>query len=134
MTGTAFTNAQHAVGSAKAAQRLRLVDSLKAACAKEGWQGLWRGNGINVLRAGPQKAIDFFAFAVYKVSHIAAAWQNSCAWQEMLGCIMSNTCMMYCDTHVSVHAVHKNALKECTDMWSQHSDPHLYQLRTVWGT
>ena len=70
MTGTATTKVQHVVGSAKAAQRPRLVDSLKAACAKDGWPGLWRGNGINVLRAVPQKAIDFFAFAVYKDSHM----------------------------------------------------------------
>ena len=51
------------------------MDSLKAACAKEGWPGVWRGNGLNVLRAGPQKAIDFFAFAIYKVSQTASPMQ-----------------------------------------------------------
>lgn len=48
-------------------QRPHLINALKAATGGQGWQGLWRGNGLNVLRAGPQKAIDFFSFEVYKV-------------------------------------------------------------------
>ena len=47
--------------------RPHLIHALKAATGDQGWQGLWRGNGLNVLRAGPQKAIDFFSFEVYKV-------------------------------------------------------------------
>ena len=69
MTGTEPVRAQSAVGSLTTARGSKLVNSLKSACAKEGWPGLWRGNGLNVLRAGPQKAIDFFSFELYKVSH-----------------------------------------------------------------
>ena len=49
-------------------QRPHLIHALKAATSGQGWQGLWRGNGLNVLRAVPQKAIDFFSFEVYKVT------------------------------------------------------------------
>lgn len=49
-------------------QRPHLIHALKAATNGQGWQGLWRGNGLNVLRAVPQKAIDFFSFEVYKVT------------------------------------------------------------------
>lgn len=66
MTGT--TPASITVGGLKTAPGSKLVNALKTACAKDGWPGLWRGNGLNVLRAGPQKAIDFFAFELYKVS------------------------------------------------------------------
>ena len=56
-------------GVAAQQQRPNLVRALKAATEGQGWQGLWRGNGLNVLRAGPQKAIDFFSFELYKVIH-----------------------------------------------------------------
>ncbi|KAL3159559.1 hypothetical protein ABBQ38_009975 [Trebouxia sp. C0009 RCD-2024] len=53
-------------GVAAQQQRPNLVRALKVATEGQGWQGLWRGNGLNVLRAGPQKAIDFFSFELYK--------------------------------------------------------------------
>lgn len=36
--------------------------------AANGWRGLYRGNATNVLRSAPQKALDFFAFDVFKAS------------------------------------------------------------------
>lgn len=33
---------------------------------KQGWRALYRGNGANVARSAPQKAIDFFAFDTFK--------------------------------------------------------------------
>ncbi|KAL6751074.1 hypothetical protein V8C86DRAFT_734268 [Haematococcus lacustris] len=33
---------------------------------QQGWQGLYRGNALNVLRSAPQKALDFFAFDAFK--------------------------------------------------------------------
>ena len=36
-------------------------------CPLPGWRGLYRGNATNVLRSAPQKALDFFAFDVFKV-------------------------------------------------------------------
>ncbi|KIY98021.1 Calcium-binding carrier protein SCaMC-1-A [Monoraphidium neglectum] len=31
-----------------------------------GWRALYKGNGINVMRSAPQKALDFFNFDLYK--------------------------------------------------------------------
>jgi len=31
-----------------------------------GWRGLFKGNGVNVMRSAPQKALDFFAFEGFK--------------------------------------------------------------------
>ncbi len=36
--------------------------------ATSGLRGLYRGNATNVLRSAPQKALDFFAFDVFKVT------------------------------------------------------------------
>lgn len=58
-------------------RRPHLIHALKAATGGQGWQGLWRGNGLNVLRAGPQKAIDFFSFEVYKVMSQPVAKQKT---------------------------------------------------------
>lgn len=38
---------------------------------ERGWLGLFRGNTLNVVRAAPQKALDFFSFEIYKVRHFA---------------------------------------------------------------
>lgn len=35
--------------------------------SEHGWNGLYRGNMLNVVRAVPQKALDFFSFELYKV-------------------------------------------------------------------
>lgn len=34
--------------------------------ADGGWGCLYRGNLVNVLRSAPQKALDFFAFDLFK--------------------------------------------------------------------
>jgi hypothetical protein len=31
-----------------------------------GWPALFRGNAVNVMRSGPSKALDFFAFDNFK--------------------------------------------------------------------
>lgn len=59
-------------------RRPHLIRALKAATGGQGWQGLWRGNGLNVLRAGPQKALDFFSFEVYKVMLQPVASRTLC--------------------------------------------------------
>ena len=65
---TASIELQSDGGTALLRQRPDLMQALKASMGQQGWQGLWKGNGLNVLRAGPQKAIDFFSFELYKVS------------------------------------------------------------------
>lgn len=50
---------------------LRLMGRLWQAAVlivgRDGWKGLYRGNGLNTLRAGPQKAFDWFFFETYRV-------------------------------------------------------------------
>ena len=50
---------------------LRLMGRLWRAAVlivgRDGWKGLYRGNGLNTLRAGPQKAFDWFFFEAYRV-------------------------------------------------------------------
>ena len=50
---------------------LRLMSRLWQAAVlivgRDGWKGLYRGNGVNTLRAGPQKAFDWFFFEAYRV-------------------------------------------------------------------
>ena len=50
---------------------LRLMGRLWQAAVlivgRDGWKGLYRGNGLNTLRAGPQKAFDWFFFEAYRV-------------------------------------------------------------------
>ena len=45
-------------GTIRAAQTVMRAD---------GWRGLFRGNGVNVMRSAPQKALDFFIFDGMKV-------------------------------------------------------------------
>ncbi len=67
MTGGSSVEMHRACGTAVVTRRPSLLQALQAATGDRGWTGLWRGNGLNVLRAGPQKAIDFFSFELYKV-------------------------------------------------------------------
>jgi solute carrier family 25 phosphate transporter 23/24/25/41 len=55
----AMTGSMPEGGAMKAAQ-----DVVKS----NGWRGLFKGNGVNVMRSAPQKALDFFAFDAFKVS------------------------------------------------------------------
>lgn len=71
MTGGASVTVHSTGGTAVLKQRPSLLQALQAATGDRGWTGLWRGNGLNVLRAGPQKAIDFFTFELYKVGQYA---------------------------------------------------------------
>ncbi len=68
MTGGSSVEMHSARGTAIVTRRPSLQQALQAASGDRGWTGLWRGNGLNVLRAGPQKAIDFFSFELYKVA------------------------------------------------------------------
>ncbi len=67
MTGGPSVEMHSGIGTAVVTRRPSLLQALQAATGDSGWTGLWRGNGLNVLRAGPQKAIDFFSFELYKV-------------------------------------------------------------------
>ena len=77
MTGGSSMEMHSTYGKAAVTRRPSLLQALQAATVDRGWTGLWRGNGLNVLRAGPQKAIDFFSFELYKVvlacNHIQAS-------------------------------------------------------------
>jgi solute carrier family 25 phosphate transporter 23/24/25/41 len=42
------------------------VKAAKQIVADHGWNALYRGNMLNVVRAVPQKALDFFSFEMYK--------------------------------------------------------------------
>lgn len=46
---------------------------------RDGWRALFRGNAANVLKAAPQKAIDFFAFEAFKASPWLATWTSPAA-------------------------------------------------------
>ena len=83
MTGTSPAQQRTAVGNVITKSRLNVLEILQAASAREGWLGLWRGNGLNVLRAGPQKAIDFFSFEMYKVSQASPV----STWSEHVICV-----------------------------------------------
>ena len=67
MTGAGYVEGQGSGGAAALKQKFSLQQALSTATQGKGWSELWRGNGLNVLRAGPQKAIDFFSFELYKV-------------------------------------------------------------------
>ena len=47
-------------------QASNLTDAATGIMRSHGISGLYRGNGLNVLRSAPQKALDFFAFDGYK--------------------------------------------------------------------
>jgi len=44
----------------------QLADSTRRILLEEGWQGLWRGNGVNLLRIVPFKTLNFFFFDVFR--------------------------------------------------------------------
>mmetsp|Transcript_17553 Transcript_17553/g.48989 ORF Transcript_17553/g.48989 Transcript_17553/m.48989 type:complete len:335 (+) Transcript_17553:1350-2354(+) len=50
-------------GSAPSGGTLRAAHEV---VQSSGWKGLFRGNGVNVMRSAPQKALDFFAFDGFK--------------------------------------------------------------------
>eukprot|EP00252_Welwitschia_mirabilis_P010370 TRINITY_DN2360_c0_g1_i1.p1 TRINITY_DN2360_c0_g1~~TRINITY_DN2360_c0_g1_i1.p1 ORF type:complete len:410 (-),score=59.66 TRINITY_DN2360_c0_g1_i1:246-1475(-) len=43
-----------------------MVDVFSHIMENEGWQGLFRGNGVNVIRVAPSKAIELFAYDTVK--------------------------------------------------------------------
>lgn len=43
-----------------------LVAAASSIVQQQGWRGLYRGNAVNVMRSAPQKALDFFAFDMFK--------------------------------------------------------------------
>lgn len=43
-----------------------LVEAAQRIVAAQGWQGLYKGNLVNVMRSAPSKALDFFVFDAYK--------------------------------------------------------------------
>lgn len=44
----------------------QLQDATHRILVEEGWQGLWRGNGVNLLRIVPFKTLNFFFFDVFR--------------------------------------------------------------------
>ncbi|KAG2501242.1 hypothetical protein HYH03_001049 [Edaphochlamys debaryana] len=47
-------------------QSRSLAQAASDIVSSQGWQGLYRGNLLNVMRSAPQKALDFFAFDGFK--------------------------------------------------------------------
>ncbi|GLC41212.1 hypothetical protein PLESTB_001526500 [Pleodorina starrii] len=47
-------------------QSRSLAQAASDIVSSQGWQGLYRGNLLNVMRSAPQKALDFFAFDAFK--------------------------------------------------------------------
>jgi len=45
---------------------LKLEDLARGIVAKEGFAGFWKGNGLNIARTAPFKAINFCAFDTYR--------------------------------------------------------------------
>jgi solute carrier family 25 phosphate transporter 23/24/25/41 len=43
------------------------IKAAQSVVRANGWKGLFRGNGVNVMRSAPQKALDFFIFDGMKV-------------------------------------------------------------------
>lgn len=48
------------------------LSAARTVVQSSGWKGLFRGNGVNVMRSAPQKALDFFAFDGFKVMQFRA--------------------------------------------------------------
>lgn len=42
------------------------IQAARSVCSSNGWRSLFKGNLTNVIRAAPQKALDFFAFDAFK--------------------------------------------------------------------
>eukprot|EP00210_Caulerpa_lentillifera_P007277 g6959.t1 len=42
------------------------IQAARTVCKADGWRSLFKGNLTNVIRAAPQKALDFFAFDAFK--------------------------------------------------------------------
>ncbi|KAJ1446336.1 mitochondrial carrier domain-containing protein [Pelagophyceae sp. CCMP2097] len=63
-----------------------VLRSLRDLVAKDGFTGLWRGNGLNCVRVVPSSAIQFFSYTEYKRflypgvrESDLRAWQHACA-------------------------------------------------------
>lgn len=67
----AMTSPQAARGS--------LVQQAVALAQASGWRALYAGNGVNVMRSAPQKAMDFFWFDLFKVRRQPFTLPASCA-------------------------------------------------------
>ncbi|XP_052188194.1 probable mitochondrial adenine nucleotide transporter BTL3 [Diospyros lotus] len=47
-------------------EQKNLFELIKAIAASQGLKGFWKGNFVNILRTAPFKAINFYAYDVYK--------------------------------------------------------------------
>lgn len=56
-----------------------VLDMITSIARRDGWRSLFRGNAANVLKAAPQKAIDFFVFEALKGSPWLATWASPAA-------------------------------------------------------
>ncbi len=44
-----------------------VIGSLKTMYIEEGWKGLFKGNGTNVIRIAPYTAVQFMSYEKYKL-------------------------------------------------------------------
>jgi solute carrier family 25 phosphate transporter 23/24/25/41 len=49
-----------------------MTSMLKAIQRSEGWKGLFKGNGINIVRVVPFSGVEFYSFEVYKSYFVSA--------------------------------------------------------------
>mmetsp|Transcript_6446 Transcript_6446/g.18597 ORF Transcript_6446/g.18597 Transcript_6446/m.18597 type:complete len:331 (+) Transcript_6446:1335-2327(+) len=73
-------------GAAPATASGGSIAAARSILAASGWRGLFRGNGTNVLRSAPQKALDFFAFDLFKRTLRAEGGRRVFAAAGLAGC------------------------------------------------
>ena len=56
----------HGTGRYKSGKSLRIKDAFTYMLREGGVQGLWRGNGTNVLKSAPELAVKFAAYNFFK--------------------------------------------------------------------
>ena len=56
----------HGTGRYKSGKSLRIKDAFSYMLREGGVRGLWRGNGINVIKIAPESAVKFAAYDMFK--------------------------------------------------------------------
>ena len=56
----------HGTGRYRSGKSLRIKDAFSYMLREGGVRGLWRGNGINVIKIAPESAVKFAAYDMFK--------------------------------------------------------------------
>lgn len=70
----------------------KITDSFLEVIDQQGWQGLWAGNTINMLRIIPTQAIELGTFECVKrsVTSVQEEWKQNQSPKVQIGCINLN--------------------------------------------